>query len=483
MQCNPNSLVIGIKVALLGLLGWVAAGAAFGTAPGAHAQAAATERLSYLDILTAAPTDTPGGEPEWDILQYVVTANPSWTCGPINGTPGHRTLECYTGAGHRGVGTVDNYGDPGSASANWMQRRANALATYPVFRDTSWNGYPGYHAEGPMPPYNFFTQEDYYWADVRVLGGTRVDDTHFYYAPDIATAIMNAAEQLGYLPTPSPTPTSSAIVTPTFMPTVTRTATPTSSASVTQAVTRTGTPASTPASSTLTPSVTPSLTPTSSPSVTPISTPTPCTIQFTDVPEDSTFYVYIRCLACRGIVAGYDDNTFKPDSSVTRGQLSKIISNAANFNDPPGSQLFEDVPPGSTFYDYIQRLGSRGFISGYDCGGPGEPCSSGNLPYFRPGNNATRGQISKIVSNAAGFSDPPGAQQFEDVAPGSSFYDYVHRLSSRGVMQGYPCGGPGEPCSPTNLPYFRPYNNATRGQTSKIVSNTFFPDCQTPARH
>jgi hypothetical protein len=227
----------------------------------------------------------------------------------------------------------------------------------------------------------------------------------------------------------------------------------------------------------LTPSVTPSPTPTSS------ATPASCTIQFADVPEDSTFYVYIRCLACRGIVAGYDDNTFKPDSSVTRGQLAKIISNAANFNDPPGSQLFEDVPSGSTFYDYVQRLGSRGFISGYDCGGPGEPCNSGNLPYFRPGNNATRGQISKIVSNAAGFSEPPGSQQFEDVAPGSSFYDYVQRLSSRGVMQGYPCGGPGEPCSPTNLPYFRPYNNATRGQTSKIVSNTFFPNCQTPARH
>jgi len=35
---------------------------------------------------------------------------------------------------------------------------------------------------------------------------------------------------------------------------------------------------------------------------------------------------------------------------------------------------------------------------------------------------------------------------------------------------------------PANLPYFRPNNNATRGQTSKIVSNTFFPDCNPPLR-
>jgi hypothetical protein len=46
-------------------------------------------------------------------------------------------------------------------------------------------------------------------------------------------------------------------------------------------------------------------------------------------------------------------------------------------------------------------------------------------------------------------------------------------------MGDYPCGGAGEPCVPSsNLPYFRPNNNATRGQTSKIVANTFFPNCQ-----
>ena len=49
-------------------------------------------------------------------------------------------------------------------------------------------------------------------------------------------------------------------------------------------------------------------------------------------------------------------------------------------------------------------------------------------------------------------------------------------------MSGYPCGGLGEPCSPNNLPYFRPGNSASRGQTTKIVANTFFPNCDLPAR-
>jgi hypothetical protein len=207
------------------------------------------------------------------------------------------------------------------------------------------------------------------------------------------------------------------------------------------------------------------------------STPTACTLSFTDVPQGSTFYPYVHCLACRGIINGYPDGTFKPGEQVSRGQLAKIVSNSAGFQEPVGAQMFEDVVPGSTFYDFVWRLAGRGYISGYPCGGVGEPCGPANLPYFRPSNNATRGQISKIVSNAAGFGEPPGAQMFEDVVPGSTFYDYVQRLASRGIISGYPCGEVGEPCGPASLPYFRPNDNATRGQTAKIDANSFFPGC------
>src|SRR5262249_13608129 len=140
------------------------------------------------------------------------------------------------------------------------------------------------------------------------------------------------------------------------------------------------------------------------------------------------------------------------------------------------------VPVGSTFQVYIGRLAIRGYISGYPCGGPGEQCvPPDSLPYFRPNDGASRGQTAKIVSNAAGYNDPPGAQKFEDVPPGSTFYDYIQRLASRDILNGYPCGGSSEPCvPPANLPYFRPGANVTRGQSAKIVANTFFPDCQTP---
>jgi hypothetical protein len=193
-------------------------------------------------------------------------------------------------------------------------------------------------------------------------------------------------------------------------------------------------------------------------------------------------------MACRGIINGYTSGCdtgnpcFRPNNNVTRAQLSKIVSNAAGFSEPAGDQQFEDVAPGSSFFDVIWRLADRSIVAGYPCGGDGEPCGPDNLPYFRPNDNVTRAQISKIVSEAAGFNDTPGDQQFEDVAPGSTFFAWIWRLADRQIMSGYPCGGDGEPCGPDNLPYFRPSANATRGQASKIVSNTFFPNCQTPSR-
>jgi S-layer homology domain len=210
----------------------------------------------------------------------------------------------------------------------------------------------------------------------------------------------------------------------------------------------------------------------------------------------STFYDFVRCMVCRGIINGYPcggpgepcnangDPYFRPGNNVTRGQIAKIVSNSAGFNDPPSGQLFQDVPPGHTFYDFVQRLASRDVMQGYPCGGPGEPCiGPNNLPYFRPNGTASRGQLAKIDSNAANFQDPASGQAFQDVPPGHTFYDFVQRLAARDIMQGYPCGGPGEPCiEPNRLPYFRPADSVSRGQTSKIVANTFFPNCYTPSR-
>lgn len=133
---------------------------------------------------------------------------------------------------------------------------------------------------------------------------------------------------------------------------------------------------------------------------------------------------------------------------------------------------FQDVPSTDTFYPFVTCLSCRNILGGYPCGGAGEPCGNSGSPYFRPGVNVTRGQIAKIVAQAAGISDPAGGQLYEDVLPGSPFYMWINQLSNKGYMSGYPCGGVGEPCvQPGNRPYFRHGANASRGQIAKIASN------------
>jgi hypothetical protein len=136
---------------------------------------------------------------------------------------------------------------------------------------------------------------------------------------------------------------------------------------------------------------------------------------------------------------------------------------------------------GSTFHEFVERLASREIIAGYACGGPGEPCGVGNKPYFRPFAGVTRGQTAKIVAIARALPEPaPGQQTFADVAEGNTFWTWIEALSSAGAISGYACGGPGEPCDSENRPYFRPGNGVTRGQSAKIVSVAFFPECSTP---
>jgi hypothetical protein len=224
---------------------------------------------------------------------------------------------------------------------------------------------------------------------------------------------------------------------------------------------------------------------------TPTPTPGPCWWCLSDVQLGHTFYLDITNLMYQGVVNGYPCGSpgepcvppgnypyFRPGNLVTRGQIAKIVALSAGYPETPTGQRFQDVPPNHTFYVWIEQLASRDLISGYPCGGLNEPCvPPDNRPYFRPGANATRGQLAKIVANAAGINDDPGAQRFEDVPTNHTFYIYINPLAQRGVINGYPCGGPGEPCVPPgNLPYFRPGNFVTRGQAAKIVANVFWLD-------
>jgi S-layer homology domain len=82
---------------------------------------------------------------------------------------------------------------------------------------------------------------------------------------------------------------------------------------------------------------------------------------------------------------------------------------------------FSDVQPSDWFYGPVQWMACNGFAGGYAD------------HTFRPGNNATRSQMAKIVVLAARW--PPHEPQtptFSDVLPGSAFYSYVETAAAHG---------------------------------------------------
>ena len=119
---------------------------------------------------------------------------------------------------------------------------------------------------------------------------------------------------------------------------------------------------------------------------------------------------------------------------------------------------FSDVQPSDYFYIPVRYLYCAGVISGYADG------------TFRPYNNTTRGQLSKIVVLAEGWALDCTTQHFTDVPPTDPFYCYVETAFGHGIISGYSDGT------------FRPGNNVTRGQLSKIIvlAEGWADNCPTP---
>ncbi|MDQ2809232.1 MAG: S-layer homology domain-containing protein [Chloroflexota bacterium] len=192
----------------------------------------------------------------------------------------------------------------------------------------------------------------------------------------------------------------------------------------------------------------------------------PCTtISFSDVHQSEYFFVAVQYLYCHGIISGYNDNTFHPYNQTTRAQLAKIIVLGKGWAlDTTGGPHFTDVSAGTVFYSFVETAFHHGLISGYTCGGANpqtgasEPCDAAGHSYYRPSNNVTRGQLSKIIVGAQGWAlDTTGGPHFTDVATSNIFYPFIETAVNHGIVGGY------------SDSTFRPGNPATRGQIAKIV--------------
>ncbi|MDQ2806932.1 MAG: S-layer homology domain-containing protein [Chloroflexota bacterium] len=112
---------------------------------------------------------------------------------------------------------------------------------------------------------------------------------------------------------------------------------------------------------------------------------------------------------------------------------------------------FTDVQPSDYFYAGVNYLycHNSGVISGYSDG------------TFRPYNNVTRAQATKIVVLAFGLPIyTPARSTFSDVPATNVFYPFIETAAQAGIVSGYSDGT------------FQPSSPVTRGQLTKITVRT-----------
>lgn len=105
---------------------------------------------------------------------------------------------------------------------------------------------------------------------------------------------------------------------------------------------------------------------------------------YSDVKTGDWFNNAVSTLSKAGIIAGYEDGSFRPNGYITRAEFATI---AARFFDVTynGKDLFPDIS-GHWAKDYINQAANKGFVNGYEDG------------TFKPDRNITRAEAVTLVN-------------------------------------------------------------------------------------
>lgn len=185
-------------------------------------------------------------------------------------------------------------------------------------------------------------------------------------------------------------------------------------------------------------------------------TTAPHTQQFSDVSGNHPYAVQISDLAARGIIGGFTDGTFKPDSSVTRQQFAKMIVKTLDLpvseaDDCPFTDVMTNMPSSDPLYPdhYIAVCAAQGITVGKT------PTS------FAPYSDITRAQLITMVARSVNLPEPPGSYAPPFGAFDTTHYPFARKAAYAGLLDGLQGVGPG----------FAFFDPATRGEVCALLFN------------
>jgi trimeric autotransporter adhesin len=170
---------------------------------------------------------------------------------------------------------------------------------------------------------------------------------------------------------------------------------------------------------------------------------------FSDVKPDDSHKANIEALVQLGYIKGFNDGTFKPYQSITRGQVAKIFARILKdrgFQVPEDKKAFDDVPVDSKDQELVEAAAivkNAGVMTGTD----------GKL---NPGQPITRQQMAKVLVEAFDLTKPADfTSKITDLDKADEWArEYIQTLEANGV---------------TVVTEFKPKDNVTRAAFASFV--------------
>ncbi|MBI4836765.1 MAG: S-layer homology domain-containing protein [Candidatus Abawacabacteria bacterium] len=108
-------------------------------------------------------------------------------------------------------------------------------------------------------------------------------------------------------------------------------------------------------------------------------------LSFTDIPSEHWGKPFISFAISEKLVRGYDDNTFRPDQSISRAEVVKVLFNAFQIQVPDTKEAtFSDVKEDHWFFPYARYLVEHRLWPN-------------NLPLFEPNRALTRAEMATLT--------------------------------------------------------------------------------------
>ena len=148
-------------------------------------------------------------------------------------------------------------------------------------------------------------------------------------------------------------------------------------------------------------------------------------LTFPDVELENKNFPAIDYLYDEGVLAGYEDGSFKPDNTVNRAELLKILVEGQGIT--PDANTYKDCFPdvASEWYaKYVCYAKEEGWVGGYPDGS------------FRPADPVNKVEALKMLLNSQDIdSDSPEEKPFTDVSLSDWFAPYVATAQTLGLLE------------------------------------------------